>query len=215
MASLTSRLPPTPAPALLRRSPPSPHSVALLSLPPSATHPCRTCCPTPRSAATRTPLARPAALRLPAGFRGGKPLPCRAADAQAAGEGAGEREVVSLGTAVLPGDCDLESLEAMMAQWATSLTQNANLPLQSPLKVDRVPGGVRLGVEVSEDDTTRPVDIIVTVEPASAESPAMFRAVRAGPHCQLTPPGEPALMASMLSALRKSVALSRPPPPPQ
>ncbi|CAI5462045.1 unnamed protein product [Closterium sp. Yama58-4] len=93
--------------------------------------------------------------------------------------------------------------------WATSLTQDANLPLQSPLKVDRIPGGVRLSLQVTDSDTTKPIDILVTVEPPSADAPAMFRAVRSGPHCQLTPPGEPALMASMLTALRKSVALSR------
>ncbi|CAI5534943.1 unnamed protein product, partial [Closterium sp. Naga37s-1] len=94
--------------------------------------------------------------------------------------------------------------------WATSLTQDANLPLQSPLKVDKIPGGVQLTLQVPDGDTQKPVDIQVTVEPPSADAPAMFRAVRSGPHCQITPPGEPALMASMLSALRKSVALSRP-----
>ncbi|CAI5530872.1 unnamed protein product [Closterium sp. Naga37s-1] len=217
MASLASLLPRTPSPALLHRSPPPLHSLVPLPLllpSPRANGLCRPCCAAPRSAVARTSLAaRTPALRPRVGE---KVPPCRAAaESEAVGDGAGERKTVSLGTAVLPADCDLAALETMMAQvgmaqvgmaqvgmaqvgmaqvgmaqvrmaqvrmaqvrmarvgmaqvrmaqvraaqvraahvraaqvraaqvraaqvraaqWATSLTQDANLPLQSPLKV--------------------------------------------------------------------------------
>lgn len=141
----------------------------------------------------------------------GRAFLCRAAsDADVSASPATDDVPVSLGTAELPANCDLKMLETLMFQWASSLTANANLPLNSPLKVDKIPGGVQLGIVALSDEgnVTLPVNIMVTVEPPSAAGPAMFRCVRAGPYKQLTPPGEPAIMASLLVALRTSVGMA-------
>ncbi|KAG6543408.1 hypothetical protein Mapa_015078 [Marchantia paleacea] len=52
---------------------------------------------------------------------------------------------VQLATGKIPDDVDLKLFENLLFQWGASLTQNANLPLPVPLKVDKIEGGVRLG----------------------------------------------------------------------
>ncbi|KAI7998974.1 hypothetical protein LOK49_LG10G01307 [Camellia lanceoleosa] len=45
----------------------------------------------------------------------------------------------------LPLNTDIPRFESLLFQWANSLCQGATLPLPMPLKVDKIPGGARLG----------------------------------------------------------------------
>ncbi|CAM6088686.1 unnamed protein product [Calypogeia fissa] len=118
---------------------------------------------------------------------------------------------ITLGTAQLPKDVDLNKLETLLFQWGASLTQNANLPLPVPLKVDRIEGGVRLGyIRVIDGKVEDLVHIDVIVTPPNEEQPkAIFRAIRNGEMKGSVPPGEPAIMQSLLAALKMSIPLAR------
>ncbi|XP_078434750.1 uncharacterized protein LOC144705799 [Wolffia australiana] len=132
------------------------------------------------------------------------PVPVLRVFSSAAVEGGG----VSLGTMKLPPKTDLARFEILLFQWANSLCQGASLPLSTPLKVDRVKGGARLGfVSMGGDgDVDVPVyiDCVVVVE---ADGP-MFRAVRNGPQNDRVPPDEPRIMRSLLQALVTSVQIA-------
>ncbi|KAG0569814.1 hypothetical protein KC19_6G118300 [Ceratodon purpureus] len=135
--------------------------------------------------------------------------------AQAAGEGSLQKsekwgEGVSLGTALLPPDVDLGRLESLLFQWGNSLTANANLPLPTSLKVDKVKGGVRLGyIRINEGAIEDLVHIDVTVNAAEGDQKAYFQATRNGQFKDKVPPGEPLIMQSLLQALRKSIQIAR------
>lgn len=117
---------------------------------------------------------------------------------------------VSLGTMVLPMDTDLKRFESLLFQWANSLCQGANLPLPVPLKVDKIPGGARLGfITVADGKTEVLVYIDCLVFPATDNSAPMFRAIRNGLLKGKDPPGEPRIMRSLLQALKKSVEIAR------
>lgn len=77
--------------------------------------------------------------------------------------------------------------------------------------MDRVEGGVRLGyIRVVDGKMEDLVHIDVLVTPPSDEQPkAMFRAIRNGPMKNSVPPGEPAIMQSLLAALKISIPLAR------
>ncbi|KAK4799115.1 hypothetical protein SAY86_024480 [Trapa natans] len=97
-----------------------------------------------------------------------------------------------------------------LLQWANSLCQGANLPLPVPLKVDKIPGGARLGFITIEDGKTEVlVYIDCQVFPPTDGANPMFRAMRNGPSKDQPPPGEPRIMRSLLGALQKSVAIAR------
>eukprot|EP00897_Mesotaenium_endlicherianum_P006041 jgi/Mesen1/5465/ME000273S04700 len=118
---------------------------------------------------------------------------------------------VSLGTAELPREIDIKRLETLMYQWASSLTQNANLPLPASIQVDKIDDGVRVAwVRVVDGKVELVACIDVTVTPGTAGGPPMFRAVRDGPFKDQVPPGEPTIMQSMLSALKQSVMSLKP-----
>ncbi|KVI03541.1 uncharacterized protein LOC112513260 [Cynara cardunculus var. scolymus] len=120
-----------------------------------------------------------------------------------------DEEGVSLGTMRLPMNTDLDRFEALLFQWANSLSQGAQLPLPMPLKVDKIQGGVRLGfITIGDGVTEVPVYIDCLVFPAVAGSTPVFRAVRDGPMKDRSPPGEPRIMKSLLAALKKSVELA-------
>ncbi|BBM98576.1 hypothetical protein MPTK1_1g14530 [Marchantia polymorpha subsp. ruderalis] len=118
---------------------------------------------------------------------------------------------VQLATGKIPDDVDLKLFENLLFQWGASLTQNANLPLPVPLKVDKIEGGVRLGyVRVVDAKCEDVVHIDVVVFPAGDDQPkAMFRALRNGLMKDQTPPAEPLIMQSLLQALKTAVARSR------
>eukprot|EP00250_Pteridium_aquilinum_P006136 c16110_g1_i1 orf=73-636(+) len=119
-------------------------------------------------------------------------------------------EPISLGTVKLPANVNLQKLEGLLYQWGNSLTQNANLPLPLPIKVDKIEGGVRLGyirlVNGVIEDLAH-IDCVV-YSGSTKESSAMFRAVRCGRYKNEVPPGEPIIMQSLLQALKKSIELS-------
>ncbi|GLT62705.1 hypothetical protein SLA2020_353220 [Shorea laevis] len=117
---------------------------------------------------------------------------------------------VSLGTMKLPSNTDIQRFETLLFQWANSLCQGANLPLPVPLKVDKIPGGTRLGFITVEDGKTEVlVYIDCLVYPATGGLGPMFRAIRNGPLKDKSPPGEPRIMRSLLQALQKSVEIAR------
>ncbi|KAH8504750.1 hypothetical protein Peur_045774 [Populus x canadensis] len=116
---------------------------------------------------------------------------------------------VSLGTLKLPGNTDLQRFETLLFQWANSLCQGANLPLPVPLKVDKIPGGTRLGfITVGDGKTEVLVYIDCLVFPATSDSGPIFRAIRNGTLKDVSPPGEPRIMRSLLQALQKSVQIA-------
>ncbi|KAL2250803.1 UNVERIFIED_CONTAM: hypothetical protein Sindi_2202600 [Sesamum indicum] len=115
-------------------------------------------------------------------------------------------EGVSLGTMKLPSDTDVARFETLLFQWGNSLCQGANLPLPVPLKVDKIPGGARLGfITVGDGETEVLVYIDCLVFPATDTSVPMFRAIRNGPRKDQPPPGEPRIMRSLLDALKKQI----------
>ncbi|XVF76165.1 hypothetical protein PTKIN_Ptkin13bG0244300 [Pterospermum kingtungense] len=117
---------------------------------------------------------------------------------------------VSLGTMQLPSNTDLLRFESLLFQWANSLCQGANLPLPVPLKIDKIPGGARLGfITIGDGKTEVLVHIDCFVSPATDGSGPMFRAIRNGPLKDESPPGEPRIMRSLLQALQKSVEIAR------
>ncbi|CAI9097687.1 OLC1v1034157C1 [Oldenlandia corymbosa var. corymbosa] len=121
-----------------------------------------------------------------------------------------EEDGVSLGTMKLPANTDLARFETLLFQWGNSLCQGANLPLPLPLKVDKIPGGARLGfIKIEDGQTQVPVYIDCLVFPATESSGPIFRAIRNGPLKAEAPPGEPRIMRSLLGALQKSVELAR------
>ncbi|KAG6770375.1 hypothetical protein POTOM_026056 [Populus tomentosa] len=116
---------------------------------------------------------------------------------------------VSLGTLKLPGNTDLQRFETLLFQWANSLCQGANLPLPVPLKVDKIPGGTRLGfITIGDGKTEVLVYIDCLVFPATSDSGPIFRAIRNGTLKDVSPPGEPRIMRSLLQALQKSVQIA-------
>ncbi|KAA0025246.1 hypothetical protein IC582_018764 [Cucumis melo] len=117
---------------------------------------------------------------------------------------------VSLGTMKLPLDTDIARFQVLLFQWANSLCQGANLPLPVPLKVDKIPSGVRLGfITIGDGKTEVLVYIDCLVFPATASTSPIFRAIRNGRLKDQSPPGEPRIMRSLLGALKKSVEISR------
>ncbi|XAR69776.1 hypothetical protein NMG60_11001494 [Bertholletia excelsa] len=122
-----------------------------------------------------------------------------------------DEEGVSLGTMKLPLDTDLPRFESLLFQWANSLCQGANLPLPMPLKVDKIPGGARLGfITIGDGKTEVLVYIDCLVFPATdGSSGPIFRAIRNGPLKDQPPPGEPRIMRSLLQALQKSAEIAR------
>ncbi|KAH6802778.1 hypothetical protein C2S51_034224 [Perilla frutescens var. frutescens] len=121
-----------------------------------------------------------------------------------------DEEGVSLGTMKLPSDTDIARFETLLFQWGNSLCQGANLPLPVPLKVDKIPGGARLGfITVGDGETEVLAYIDCLVFPGTDSSAPMFRAIRNGPKKDQPPPGEPRIMRSLLDALKKCVELSR------
>ncbi|GER41877.1 myb domain protein 3r-3 [Striga asiatica] len=124
--------------------------------------------------------------------------------------GADDEDGVSLGTMKLPPDTDVTRFETLLFQWGNSLCQGANLPLPVPLKVDKIPGGARLGfITIGNGETEVLVYIDCVVFPGSENSGPMFRAIRNGPKKAQPPPGEPRIMRSLLDALRKCVEIAR------
>ncbi|EFJ12351.1 hypothetical protein SELMODRAFT_425464 [Selaginella moellendorffii] len=123
-----------------------------------------------------------------------------------------EGEPISLGTAKLPANVDVKLLEDLMFQWGNSLMQNANFTLELPLKVDKVKNGVRLAyIRINEGVVEDLVYIDVLVLPPSSESTQpFFLAQRSGKLKNSVPPGEPAIMQSLLQALKKSVQIATP-----
>ncbi|KAL3536083.1 hypothetical protein ACH5RR_004544 [Cinchona calisaya] len=121
-----------------------------------------------------------------------------------------DEDGVTLGTMKLPLDTDLARFETLLFQWGNSLSQGANLPLPAPLKVDKIPGGARLGFIIIGDGKTEVlVYIDCLVFPATDSSGPIFRAIRNGPLKTQPPPGEPRIMRSLLAALQKSVEIAR------
>ncbi|XP_030469524.2 uncharacterized protein LOC115687950 isoform X2 [Syzygium oleosum] len=119
-------------------------------------------------------------------------------------------EGVSLGTMKLPPDTDLQRFETLLFQWANSLCQGANLPLPVPLKVDKIPGGARLGfITIGDGQTEVLVYIDCLVSPPTDGSVPIFRATRNGQMKDQAPPGELRIMRSLLAALKKSVEIAR------
>ncbi|KAI4318818.1 hypothetical protein MLD38_032483 [Melastoma candidum] len=117
---------------------------------------------------------------------------------------------ISLGTMKLPPDTDLQRFESLLFQWANSLCQGANLPLPMPLKVDKVPGGARLGfITIGDGKTEVLVHIDCLVFPPEDGTSPIFRAIRNGPLKDQPPPGEPRIMRSLLQALQKSIQIAR------
>ncbi|CAA2957734.1 uncharacterized protein LOC111403100 [Olea europaea subsp. europaea] len=121
-----------------------------------------------------------------------------------------DEDGVSLGTLKLPSNTDLSRFESLLFQWANSLCQGANLPMPVPLKVDKIPGGARLGfITIGDGETEVLVYIDCLVFPATESSGPVFRAIRNGPQKNQSPPGEPRIMRSLLDALKKSVEIAR------
>ncbi|KAM7531554.1 hypothetical protein LguiB_034964 [Lonicera macranthoides] len=117
---------------------------------------------------------------------------------------------VSLGTMKLPLNTDVVRFESLLFQWANSLCQGAMLPLPMPLKVDKIPGGARLGfITIGDGNTEVLVYIDCLVFPSADGSGPVFRAIRNGALKDQPPPGEPRIMKSLLGALQKSVEIAR------
>ncbi|KAK9921340.1 hypothetical protein M0R45_029852 [Rubus argutus] len=117
---------------------------------------------------------------------------------------------VLLGTMKLPSDTDLPRFQILLFQWANSLCQGANLPLDMPLKVDKIAGGTRLGFIVIGDGETEVLAYIdCLVFPPDGGSGPIFRAVRNGRLKDQALPGEPRIMRSLMQALQKSVQIAR------
>ncbi|KAL3839300.1 hypothetical protein ACJIZ3_023891 [Penstemon smallii] len=117
---------------------------------------------------------------------------------------------VSLGTMKLPSNTDVSRFETLLFQWGNSLCQGANLPLPMPLKVDKIPGGARLGfITIGDAETQVLVYIDCLVFPATDGDVPIFRAIRNGPLKDQPPPGEPRIMRSLLDALKKCVEIAR------
>ncbi|CAM8888720.1 unnamed protein product [Rhodiola kirilowii] len=121
-----------------------------------------------------------------------------------------DEDGVSLGTMKLPYKTDLQRFEALLFQWANSLCQGSNLPLPVPLKVDKVPGGARLGfIEIEDGGKTRVlVYIDCLVFPSVDGFAPIFRAIRNGQDKNKVAPGEKRIMESLLAALKKCVEIS-------
>ncbi|CAK9159840.1 unnamed protein product [Ilex paraguariensis] len=122
-----------------------------------------------------------------------------------------DEDGVSLGTMKLPLNTDLPRFEILLFQWANSLCQGANLPLPVPLKVDKIPGGARLGFITIEDEGKTEVLVYIDclVFPAVDGSGPIFRAIRNGTKKDQPAPGEPRIMRGLLLALQKSVEIAR------
>ncbi|KAL0338661.1 UNVERIFIED_CONTAM: Sorting nexin 1 [Sesamum angustifolium] len=104
----------------------------------------------------------------------------------------------------------VDNYEEGVSLVGNSLCQGANLPLPVPLKVDKIPGGARLGfITVGDGETEVLVYIDCLVFPATDTSVPMFRAIRNGPMKDQPPPGEPRIMRSLLDALKKCVEIAR------
>ncbi|OMO82329.1 hypothetical protein CCACVL1_11977 [Corchorus capsularis] len=117
---------------------------------------------------------------------------------------------IQLGTMKLPSNTDIQRFETLLFQWANSLCQGANIPLPVPLKIDKIPGGARLGfITIGDGKTEVMVYIDCLVFPATDASGPIFRAIRNGPSKDQSPPGEPRIMRSLLQALQKSVEIAR------
>ncbi|CAL5422048.1 unnamed protein product [Camellia sinensis] len=134
-----------------------------------------------------------------------------AASKATSGNGAKEDEDgVSLGTMKLPLNTDIPRFESLLFQWANSLCQGATLPLPMPLKVDKIPGGARLGfITIGDGETEVLVYIDCLVFPTTDGSGPVFRAIRNGSLKDQPPPGEPRIMRSLLLALKKSAEIAR------
>ncbi|KAB2607842.1 hypothetical protein D8674_011010 [Pyrus ussuriensis x Pyrus communis] len=85
----------------------------------------------------------------------------------------------------LPSDTDLPRFQILLS----NLCQGANLPLDMPLKMDKIAGGTRLG--------------FVTIGNAEVEVPVYIDCL------DKTPPGEPRIMRNLIQALQKSVQIAR------
>ncbi|XP_073158346.1 uncharacterized protein [Henckelia pumila] len=118
---------------------------------------------------------------------------------------------VSLGTLKLPSNTDIARFETLLFQWGNSLCQGANLPLPVPLKVDKIPGGARLGfISVKADgepEVAVYIDCLVFGATEDSVVP-LFRAIRNGPLKDEPPPGEQRIMISLLTALKKCVEIA-------
>ena len=76
--------------------------------------------------------------------------------------------------------------------------------------MDRIQGGARLGfITIGDGKTEVLVYIDCLVFPATDGTGPTFRAIRNGPLKDLSPPGEPRIMRSLLQALKKSVEIAR------
>ncbi|TKY53114.1 hypothetical protein E2542_SST24637 [Spatholobus suberectus] len=138
------------------------------------------------------------------------PPPSSLPKASAGNDGPTDDDGVSLGTMKLPFDTDLQRFDSLLFQWANSLCQGASLPLPVPLKVDKIPGGARLGfITIGDGKTEVLVYIDCMVFPPTENSAPIFRAIRNGPLKDKAPPGEPRIMRSLLQALQKSVEIAR------
>ncbi|WJX17929.1 hypothetical protein P8452_07786 [Trifolium repens] len=116
---------------------------------------------------------------------------------------------VSLGTMKLPINLDLQRFESLLFQWANSLCQGATLPLPMPLKVDKIPGGARLGfIDIGDGETEVLVYIDCLVFKPNESSAPVFIATRNGRLKNKVPPGEPRIMRSLMEALKKSVQIA-------
>ncbi|KAK2454709.1 hypothetical protein QL285_002245 [Trifolium repens] len=116
---------------------------------------------------------------------------------------------VSLGTMKLPINLDLQRFDSLLFQWANSLCQGATLPLPTPLKVDKIPGGARLGfIDIGDGETEVLVYIDCLVFKPNESSAPIFIATRNGPLKNKVPPGEPRIMRSLMEALKKSVQIA-------
>ncbi|CAJ2672743.1 unnamed protein product [Trifolium pratense] len=116
---------------------------------------------------------------------------------------------VSLGTMKLPINLDLQRFDSLLFQWANSLCQGATLPLPMPLKVDKIPGGARLGfIEIGDGETEVLWYIDCLVFRPNESSAPIFIATRNGPLKNKVPPGEPRIMRSLMEALKKSVQIA-------
>ncbi|XP_058204868.1 uncharacterized protein LOC131318869 isoform X2 [Rhododendron vialii] len=138
-------------------------------------------------------------------------LPGNKGGGSAADEDDNDDDGVSLGTMKLPLDTDLPRFETLLFQWANSLFQGANLPLPVPLKVDKIPGGARLGFITIGDGSVTEVLVYIDclVFPATSSSGPIFRAIRNGPSKGQPAPGEPRIMRSLLQAIKKSAEIAR------
>ncbi|PRQ44022.1 hypothetical protein RchiOBHm_Chr3g0474621 [Rosa chinensis] len=117
---------------------------------------------------------------------------------------------VLLGTMKLPDDTDFPRFQILLFQWANSLCQGANLPLDMPLKVDKIAGGTRLGFITIGDGETEVIGYIdCLVFPPEGGSGPIFRAVRNGRLKDRVLPGEPRIMRNLMQALQKSVQIAR------